>query len=62
MAMNISKILEIAVFIYGIVALVIKTFPTIPAKYPWLIAIMKFLGNISNRQVNDDVIRKEKGG
>jgi hypothetical protein len=51
------KILEIAVFVYGLLALVVKTFPTIPAKYPWLVTIMTILGNITNRQTDDAAIR-----
>ena len=55
--MDIAKILEIAVFVYGILALVVKTFPTIPAKLPWLVTIMKLLGNLTNRQTDDDAVR-----
>ena len=51
------KLLEIAVFLYGLGALVVKTFPTIPKKYPWLITIIKLLGKITNRQTDDDAIR-----
>ena len=45
------------IFIYGIGALVVKTFPTIPAKYPWLVTIMTILGNIVNRQTDDAAVR-----
>jgi hypothetical protein len=57
--MDITRILEIAVFVYGILALVVKTFPTIPAKYPILVTIIKLLGNITNRQTDDDAVRAE---
>jgi hypothetical protein len=51
------KLLEIFVFIYGIGALIVKTFPTISAKYPWLISILTLLGNITNRQTDDAAVR-----
>lgn len=56
--MDIAKFVEYGVMIYGIMSLVVKTFPTIPAKYPILVNIMKLLGNIANRQTNDDAVRK----
>ena len=52
-----GKLLEIGIFIYGVLALIVKTFPTIPTKYPWLVTIMTILGNITNRQTDDAAIR-----
>ena len=54
---NMETIVLWAGFIYGIIALVVKTFPTVPAKYAWLLTLIKFLGVISNRQTDDDAIR-----
>jgi hypothetical protein len=51
------KLLEILIFVYGLGALIVKTFPTIPAKYPWLISILTLLGNITNRQTDDAAVR-----
>jgi len=53
------KFLEIGIFIYGVLALIVKTFPTIPAKYPWLVTLISILGKITNRQTDDDAIRAE---
>lgn len=50
-------LLKIAIFIYGVLALIVKTFPTIPAKYPILVTIISILGKITNRQTDDDAIR-----
>lgn len=49
--------LKIGIFIYGLLALAVKTFPTIPKKYPILITIIKILGKVTNRQTDDDAIR-----
>lgn len=54
------KLLEVLVFIYGILALIVKTFPTIPAKYPILVTIISILGKITNRATDDDAIRAEE--
>ena len=51
------KLLEVGIFIYGVLALIVKTFPTIPAKYPWLVSLISILGKITNRQTDDDAIR-----
>ena len=59
--MDIAKILEIAAAVYGVLAAIVKFFPTIPAKLPWLVAIIKFLGNITNRQTDDGAIRAKTG-
>lgn len=56
--MDIAKIIEIAVFVYGVLALIVKTFPTIPKKYPILVSAIKLLGNLTNRQTDDDAVRK----
>ena len=55
--MDFTKILEILATIYGILAFIVKVVPTIPEKYPWLIAIMKFLGKITNNQTDDSAVR-----
>ena len=55
--MDWAKIAEIGIFIYGCGALFIKIFPTVSAKYPWLIVLMTFLGNIFNRQTDDAAVR-----
>ena len=49
--------LKIGIFVYGILALIVKTFPTIPTKYPILVTIISILGKITNRQIDDDAIR-----
>jgi hypothetical protein len=59
--MDLAKLIEIAVFVYGVLALVVKVFPTVPAKYPWLLEIIKFLGNVTNRQTDDAAIRAKEG-
>jgi len=51
--------LNIAIFIYGVLAIIVKTFPTIPTKYPILVTIISILGKITNRQTDDDAIRAE---
>ena len=57
--MDWTKILEWAAAIYGVLTAIVKFVPTIPSKFPWILAIIKFLGNITNRQTNDAAIRKE---
>lgn len=52
-------LLKVGIFVYGILALVVKTFPTIPSKYPWLVTIISILGKITNRQTDDDAVRVE---
>ena len=56
-----DNILLWAGFIYGVLTLVVKWFPTVPAKYPALLAFIKFLGNITNRQTDDEAIRAKQG-
>ena len=58
--MDIAKLMQIAVFIYGVLALVVKVFPTVPSKYPWLLTIIKILGNVTNRQTDDAAVRAEQ--
>lgn len=53
-------LLKIGIFIYGVLTLIVKTFPTIPSKYPWLVTIISILGKITNRQTDDDAIRAEQ--
>ena len=55
--MDIPKILEIGVFTYGVLALVVKFFPTVSVKLPWLLVIIKLLGNLTNRQTDDAAVR-----
>ena len=55
--MNWETIVLYAGFVYGILTLVVKTFPTVPAKFPVLLSIIKFLGNITNRQTDDAAVR-----
>lgn len=52
-----ANVLLYAGFIYGVLALVVKMFPTVPAKFPVLLTIIKFLGNLTNRQTPDQEIR-----
>jgi len=59
--MNIANVLELFVFLYGLGALIVKTFPTIPVKYPWLLEVIKILGKITNRQTDDEAIRANNG-
>lgn len=55
------KILGIASSVYGILTAVVKFCPTISAKFPWLLEIIKFLGNITNRQTDDAAVRTAQG-
>lgn len=54
---NWPEILKIAGVVFAIMTLIVKTFPTIPAKFPALVWIMKLLGNITNRQTDDEAKR-----
>ena len=58
--MDWTKIVEIAAMIYGILAAIDKVVPTIPAKYPWLVAIMQFLGKLTNDQTDNSAVRATK--
>lgn len=55
-----AKFLEICIFTYGLLALIVKTFPTVPTKYPWLVDLISILGKITNRQTDDDAIRDKE--
>ena len=55
--MDLAQIAFYAGFVYGILALIVKTFPTVPASMPWLVSLIKLLGIISNRQTDDDAVR-----
>ena len=50
------KIVEIAAAVYGVLAAIVKFFPTLGKG--WLLEIIKFLGNITNRQTDDAAIRE----
>ena len=52
-----TKILEWAATIYGILTAIVKFVPTLGQG--WLLTIIKFLGNITNRQTDDAAIRGE---
>lgn len=49
------KVVEIAAAVYGVLAAIVKFFPTL--NKGWLLEIIKFLGNITNRQTPDSEIR-----
>lgn len=53
--MDWTKILEILAAIYGILAAIVKFVPTLGKG--WLLEIIKFLGNITNRQTDDAAAR-----
>jgi hypothetical protein len=55
--MDLGQIALYAGFVYGLLALIVKTFPTVPAKYPLILTIIKLLGNFTNRQVDDEAVR-----
>lgn len=55
--MDLGLITLWAGFAYGILTLIVKTFPTVPAKFPVLLAIIKLLGNLTNRQTDDEAVR-----
>jgi hypothetical protein len=52
-----ENIILYAGFVYGIMALIVKTFPTVSAKYPVILTIIKLLGNLTNRQTDDAAVR-----
>lgn len=58
--MDIAKLTEIAIFVYGLLALIVKVVPTIPAKYPWLVNIMQFLGKLTNDQTDNSAVRESQ--
>ena len=47
-----DKLLQILITIYGVLTLIVKLTPTLPADH-WLLSIIKILGKITNRQVDD---------
>ena len=51
------KIVEIVAAVYGVLTAIVKFFPTL--NKGWLLEVIKFLGNITNRQTNDAAVRKE---
>lgn len=53
--MDWAKILEIIAAVYGVLTAIVKFFPTLGKG--WLLEIIKFLGNITNRQTDDAAIR-----
>ena len=57
--MTIFQLADILIYVYGLGALIVKMFPTIPARYPWLLNAIKLLGNITNRQTDDNAARAE---
>jgi hypothetical protein len=55
--MDWAKILEYAAAVFGVLTAIVKFFPTVPAKWPWVLTIIQFLGNVTNRQTDDAAIR-----
>jgi hypothetical protein len=57
--MDLTKILEIAAVVYGVLALIVKACPTIPNKFPWsiLLFVIKILGKLTNNQTDDEALR-----
>lgn len=53
-----GKLFNVLVYIFGILALTVKIFPTVPEEYPWLVTIIKIIGKITNRQTDDDAVRQ----
>jgi hypothetical protein len=51
------KLAEIAAAVFGVLTAIVKFFPTVPTKWPWVLTIIKFLGNITNRQTDDAEVR-----
>jgi hypothetical protein len=58
--MDITKILEIAAVVYGVMAAIVKFCPTIPDKGLWsvFLFIVKLLGKLTNNQTDDDKVRE----
>lgn len=46
-------------FIFGILSFIVKVCPTISAKFPWLVELIKILGKLTNRQTEDSIIRAQ---
>lgn len=57
---NWASVLQILAAIYGLLALIVKLFPTIPDTGAWAVVlwVVKMLGKLTNRQVDDDAIRQ----
>ena len=53
--MDWAKIVEIVAAVYGVLTAIVKFFPTLGKG--WLLEIIKFLGNITNRQTDDAAVR-----
>lgn len=53
--MDWTKILGIIAAVYGVLTAIVKFFPTLGKG--WVLEIIKFLGNITNRQTDDNAIR-----
>ena len=56
--MDIAKLLETAAAIFGVLTAIVKFFPTVSVKLPWILFIIKLLGNITNRQTDDEAVRQ----
>lgn len=54
---NKVAIIGILAAVYGLLTAIVKFCPTIPAKYPWLITILKILGKITNSQTDHSAVR-----
>ena len=52
-------VLVILAAVYGLLAAIVKVFPTIPDKGAWhvLLVIVKILGKITNNQTDDAAVR-----
>lgn len=57
--MDALKILEILAAVYGILTAIVKFCPTLNKGI--LLEIIKFLGNITNRQTDDEAARTAAG-
>jgi len=44
----------------GLLAGIVKYCPTIPAKYPIIIAIIKILGKLTHNQTDDNAVRAKQ--
>lgn len=53
---NWMNILIVLSAVYGLLAAIVKAFPTLPADH-FLLPIIKFLGKITNNQTDDAAVR-----
>jgi hypothetical protein len=53
---NWANILVVLSAVYGLLAAIVKAFPTLPVDH-WLLPIIKFLGKLTNNQTDDAAIR-----